>query len=491
MNEMFDISNQYNGFGVASTAEMVELQKALTAGSGVDHASFTGGRALIPEFLDDVLKVTAFKMEDIVLWRALRKKPIWAVLDEWNEKSAFGSRYGGWSAESDNPTEKSSTYARLFGQAKFLRTYRKVSHPMSIVNTVLPDGAIAEEERDGTMWLLRAAEYGLLEGDSDIVSQEIDGLYDLLLKGGHSASLTKFTNPNVIDMRGKHFLDAGIEEKFDEGCRLIREKPDPGVPTNFIMATDVQRDIDQLLKSNQRVPTVPAGVNAAGELVFGAPITRWVTSFTRQGGVKLDSDIFIDTQTRKGPTAASSADAGMPGKPSISLAAAGGGTNNQFDAASAGTYYFQVSSLNKLGESEASTAAAQAVTTGQKVTITVTKGSGGDPTGYVVYRSAKGAGSGSDCRHAFKVAYSASPQDVDDENFYLPGTSNGYMLNLDPNYDAIDIRQLMPLMKLWLAITAPAIPFLLMLYFYLRIPHPKQHVLFMNVGNSLDSNFDY
>ena len=490
MNEMFDLKNQYSGFGVASDAEMVELTKALTAGSGLDHTSFTGGRALIPEFLDDVLKITAYRMEDIVLWRSLPIRRVAAIMDEWNEKSAFGNRHGSWAAEAENPVEASSTYARRYGQVKFLRTYRSVSHPMTVVNTVLPDGPIAEEERDGTMFLLREAEYALFEGDSDIISEEVDGLYDLLTKGGHAGTLTKFTNPNVIDLRGKTFLDAGIEEKFDQGCRLIREKPDPGVPTHFYMGTDVQRDIDQLLKSNQRGAVTPPGINAQGEVVFGLPISRWATSFTRAGGVKLASDIFIDTQNRKAPAAASSAHASVPGKPTHALSATGGDANNQFLATDQGDYYYQVSALNKYGESEASTASAQAVTTGQKVVIEVTKGTG-TPTGYIVYRSKKDAAAGTDCRYAFKVAYSASPQSVADNNFYLPGTSCGYMLNLDPTYDAIDIRQLMPLMKLWLAITAPNIPFLLMLYFYLRIPHPKQHVLYMNVGNSMDSDFDY
>jgi hypothetical protein len=59
-----------------------------------------------------------------------------------------------------------------------------------------------------------------------------------------------------------------------------------------------------------------------------------------------------------------------------------------------------------------------------------------------------------------------------------------FLLNMSPNYRAMSWQQLLPLMKLPLAITGPSMPFLLMLYGYLRITKPKQHVVLKNVRPS-------
>jgi len=113
---------------------MQQMLKALEAGTGVDAADFTGGRALQYESLDNVLQSVTLSEEDCTLWRALPKKTIRATVDQYNRRTSLGSRWGMAVGESESPTDQLSEIARAFAEVKFYRSRREVSDIALLVN---------------------------------------------------------------------------------------------------------------------------------------------------------------------------------------------------------------------------------------------------------------------------------------------------------------------------------------------------------------------
>lgn len=115
------------GYFEGNQATLETLQKALTAGSGVDAGAFTGGRALIPESLDNTLVNVLHSQDEARFFQRLKKTPISSPVHQWDERTEVGADDGGWVAEQGESQEANQTIARKYGTAKYLQTLRKVS----------------------------------------------------------------------------------------------------------------------------------------------------------------------------------------------------------------------------------------------------------------------------------------------------------------------------------------------------------------------------
>lgn len=443
----------YNGFGVSPFSDVEALNKALTAGSGTDAASFTNGRSLIVESLEETLMTTTYSAQDVVLFKKLKQNPIYAVVDEWVEKSDYGSRYGLASGETELPGARDSTYARKVGQAKFYRVQREISHVMTLMRGIVD--AEAEEQVDGTMLLIRALEETSFEGNATIIAEEFDGLKTLIPAA------------NVINQYGP--IDEAV---LQNAAELIRQNY--GRPTDLFLSLKNQIDVDRILENKHRI-AIPMMGGPNGGLTAGAPIEKYRTSF---GTFDLNPDIFL-TEEKQAPTAAIGTAPTAP----TTVTASAGSSGSSFATADVGNYYYAASYFTKSGESARTLTTVTAVTAGQVVTLTINGGTTGTVKGVKIYRSKVG-GASTDMLLIDTVAFTASGMTYADSNLNLPGASDVYLLNLDPNSRALSWQQLLPLMKLPLAITGPSIPFLLMIYGYLRMTKPLQHVRIKNVRPS-------
>jgi len=451
--------------GMADLALVEELNKALTSGYGTDAASFTGGRALQPESLENYLITTTFEFKDeFILWGMLKKSRTPSVVDMWNERSDHGgSRYGAAVGETSNPNNSVSTLARKTANVKYLRVHREISHVMTVVDSI-PD-AIAEEEESGTLSLLRTAEKLFYVGNSTIIPQEYDGLDTLV--GANSS--------NVIDVYRDTDGDGGpLTKKLLANAGQIIRQVGYGRASALLHSTLDQIDLDMLQDTKERT-IVPISKEGEG-VIIGAPAAG-INLIS--GVVKFHGNVFIEPGATA--PAAATPGSGVPITPTL-VSAVAGSTGSQFTGAfAAKNYYYKVTAVNAYGESAATSATNVAtVASGEQVTVRVTTADA-TTTGFNVYRSKGGAASGADCRFMKSYAYGDGDDNLVDTNADLPGTTRAYMLNTLPQYRAIDWRQLLPLIKFPLAITAPAYPFLLMLYGYMRVTKPKQHVLFKNI----------
>jgi len=455
-----DILNQldlgYEGFSRANEETLDYLSKALSAGSGVDAAAFTGGRALIPESLDSTLVNVLHSQEDAVLFQRLKKQPIKSPVHQWDKRTDVGANDGAWVAEGGDSIEGEQTIARAYATAKYLQTLRKVTLQASVSNMI--EDAMALEKNAGALWIIRNLEKALFYGDSSIVAEQPDGL------------IAQIPSTNVLDLRGKDATSADFVNKIELGARNIRESF--GKVTDLFCSTMVMADVQRMLRD--RIRFTPGSANA-GSTVF----EDYPTPF---GTPKLRADIFI----AEGSTpSASSITASRPGALTVNSVTHTTHASSEFASTDAGDYVYKLVGVNKYGDG---TATAEQIVTGvaagDRVIFNITNGSPAS-TGIKIYRSIKGGVTGATVRYAFTTAAPATTGDVYDYNSNLPGCSDVFMLTMDPMYDAIEWAQFLPMMKFDLYPTNAAVyPFLMLLFGTMAVKKGVQHIRIKNVAPS-------
>ncbi len=455
----------YQGFAKGNEEMMETLEKALSAGSGVDTNAFTGGRALIPESLDSTLVNVLWKQDEAKLFKALKKIPVKSPVHQWTRRTGVGDDDGAWIAEGGTSEEKDTDIERKYTTMKYLQTLRKVTLQASISNML--EDAMTVEKSSGTLWVIKQIEHKLFFGDSAMVAQEPDGIEKLLVDAIG-------TDPeNVIDLRGKDATSIKMEDAIGEAARVIRQKF--GIVTDFYTSLKTMEDIQKLLRDRMRFPAGGGGGDqtTVPNLVFD----KYPTTF---GTPMLQPDLFI--LEGEAPRT-SSISVGIPSQVTISNAA-GSHASSEFLAADAGTYYYSVAAVNKFGQGLVSAEASQVVAAGDRVTISITDG-GTVGTCFFIFRNKKDAGSSATKLFMKKVVRTGDDPDVYDTNSDLPGTSKGFMLGMNPMYNAIEWEQFLPLMKFDLYPTNAAVyPFLMLLFGALGLKKPEQHVMIKNISPS-------
>ena len=458
LNTTFDLG--YEGFAKANQETLEALTKALTAGGGVDAASFTGGRALTPESLDTVLVNVLHNVEEARLFKALKKKPVKSVVHQWNYRDEIGADDGAWVPEGGASSEANQTITRKYTTAKYLQTKRIVTLQASISNMI--EDAIAIEQEAGALWIIRNTENGLFNGNATNNTYEPDGLN------------AQIPSTNMIDLRGKDATSQEFENAMNEAARMIRDQY--GVPTDVFTSTMVMEDVQALLRD--RIRFGPGRQEGTG--IF----SEYPTPFGRMG---LVDDVFI----KEGGAAAASSLDGRPGTVtalSFTSPTTDADATAKFAAADISAYCYQVAPINRYGAGAAIEVCVTGIAVGDGVQLKITNYPVPAATAYKVYRSKVGGITGATCKYAFTVSHAqvvADSKAIVDRNFYLPGTSSSYVLNLNPAYNAIEWIQFLPMMKFDLYPTDSAVyPFLMLLFGSLAVKKPTHHVRIHNVSPS-------
>jgi hypothetical protein len=454
----FDLG--YEGFAKANQETLEALSKALTAGNGVDAGSFTGGRALTPESLDAVLVSVLHTTDEARLFQKLKKNPVKSVVHQWNYRNEVGADDGGWVAEGGSSASADQTIARKYTTAKYLQTKRTVT--LQAATTNMLEDAIGIEQEAGALWLIRNVEKGLIYGNSSMNTYEPDGLNSQIPAGG------------IIDLRGKDATSAEFEQAMNDAARQIRNYY--GKATHMFSSTMVMEDVQVLLRDRIRF----AAGNTQGSSVF----KDYPTPF---GTFELVDDVFI----REGDVPRTSSLAGIPGG---TTPIAGSGATSptdataKFTAADAGVYNYKIVPVNQYGPGAAVEMQATAVVAGDAVWLPITTYPVPAATSYKVFRSKVGGVASSEVREAFTVSHAqvvADGNKVIDRNFFLPGCSDVFILNMNPSYNAIEWVQFLPLMKFDLYPTDAAVyPFLMLLFGSLALKKPEHHIRVKNVAPS-------
>lgn len=464
-----------SGFGIGDTHDIANLSKALEAGYQVG-AGRTGGSALRVESLEASLKVLTYTSSHVKLWKKIPKSPAYSTVEEYNQLTDYGGNASPFVQEGELPQASDASYVRRNVLVKFLGTVREITHQASLVHAAHGD-LIALENQNGILWLLQQVEHHLFTGDSSLAfdgeSEQWDGL-DALIDAA-----------NVIDLEGQTLQEADLEE----ASNMIIENY--GLPTDMFLNTRAMSDLVKTFYPRERI-AMPAPANGQ--------IGLTVQSIATQGGeIALNPSVFV-RKTPSPPAAATSASA--PVTPaSLTVGAPTGTTGDHNKGAPAGTTYFAylVTACNRFGESApvAFAGSATALTQADKdanvyVPLTITNPGviGAFPPEYFrIYRSAASTvnavptslSSYSLIAQVPAASQSAGGTTVfNDVNLILPGTSSAYLGELTPS--VITFRQLMPLMKMDLAVLSPAYRWMILLYGTPVLFAPKKWMRFINIG---------
>lgn len=445
------------------------LQKALTAGSGVDAAAFTGGRALIPESLENTLVNVLWSQDEARLFQRIKKQPIPSPVHQWDLRTEVGNSDGAWVAEGGDSFEKNQTIARVYKTAKYLQTLRKATLQATLSNMI--ENAMTIEQNAGALWIIREVEKALFYANSGYVTEQPEGILQQIDDAaGNKATYGSPVADNILDVRGAAADSAEFEKKMNEATRVIRDSYGKG--SLLLVSTMVMQDVQNLLRDRIRF--------APGQTQAASVFNQYPTPF---GTLELLDDVFIREGAAPGTA---SALAGAPAAPTESVApasaAVAGSEISFWTSQDVGAYDYAVTAVSKFGESAkvAMTQLAASVA-GQKVTMTVADGATAG-TAFNLYRSKKGAGA-TDVRYVKTVARSGATTVITDFNAELPGTSHAFILTMEQVYDALEWFQFLPLMRFDLYPTGAAVyPFLMLLFGALALKKPQQHVYIRNIS---------
>jgi len=465
-----------NGFGTSSTRDVNELSKALSAGYAV--ANQTGGASLRVESLESSLKVVTYGNRHIKLWKKIPKSPAYSTVEEYNVLSSYGNeRSFGFTREGEIPANQDSSYTRQTALVKFIGTTRSVTHPMTLVNPAHGD-VIALENQNGILWLLERVEDSLFHGNSDLAfdgeAEQWDGLDSLI------------SSSSVVDLEGDSLQEADIEA----AANLVIEAY--GYPTDMFLGTRTMSDLVKTFYPRERVQ-LPAPKD--GQVGLGIN-----SMMTTAGSIEFNPDVFI--QPAKSPPALATS-ANAPATPA-SIALAGFGANGTADwqkllGAGAGNtdFNYAVTACNRFGESSPAfagplTVTAAAITDGQQANLDITNAAAigaNPPEYYIVYRSNPGVTGAStniaDYSEIGRIACANQGAGVagatfSDTNLQLPFTSTAYLGELTPS--VLTFRQLAPLMRMDLAVLAPAYRWMILMYGTPVLFAPAKFVRMINIG---------
>jgi hypothetical protein len=483
---------QQSGLGdFGSPYALGELQKALSAGqntggSAVGQEIAGSGTPLKVESLDRQMKLLSFRDSDIRLWRLFPKMSVFNTANEWLQSASYGVERGGSYTEGALPKEEDSTYIRRVEKIKYYGVTRAVTHVMQLVNTAGIGDAIQRQVMEGTMWLLRKINRDLAHGSEAIVPTDINGVYRQHVLGitAETANpLTYYNSEFVVDLKG-----AILTQDFIQDASTTIFQSGFGQATHLFAPANVLSSFAKDYYSKQRI-MLGGGASIAGGVNIDYPKTI-SASF---GEIALEHDIFMNTNLAQQAVAAgaTATTVDAPATPTSSTVTApvADAASTQFGGTQAGDYKWAVRAKNSNGLSALLVLDATAVTIAgtESADLVFADGGGANPaSGYVIYRTTKGATSNFfpilEVSVAEKIAgfNGGAAGVVRDRNFRIAGTEECFLTEVSDQ--SIGIQQLAPLMKLDLAVLAPSTRFALLAYLSFVMYNPKRTVKFTNVG---------
>lgn len=444
----------HEGFGIASPQDLLNLNKALEAGYATSPETQVGGGALRVESLESSLKVLTYTDQHVKFWKRIPKKNAYSTVEEYNQLISYGSDTGGFYGEGELPDADDSNYQRRAAFVKFVGTTRSVTHPMTLVTPAHGD-VIALENKNGIMKILKTLEWGLFWGDSKLGKGgteyvEFDGLFN------------QIDPENTIDLKGEHLT----EQHLNWGAQMIVENY--GFPTDLFLPYEVLGQFQ-----NEFLPKERIVLPSQNGMTAGAAIEQFNT---HAGTIRLEPDIFL---RKTEPLKQSATHPQAPAAPTTINAEEATEAGDFIKSGGAGTYTYYVTAANRHGESAPSPAAAFAMVDASKgVKITANVASSQHPVEYYnVYRTEK------DGSKAYRIARVAAKQDGSlewvDTNYIMPNTYTAFMGEMDEN--VIAFKKLSDLMKMDLAILAPAYRWMILLYGVPILYAPRKFMKFINI----------
>jgi hypothetical protein len=457
-------------FGQMSRAEVTELWKALVAGSDINNPGTAAGTGFPfrVEFLDNMLRYISYRATHVRLFTALMKEQALNTVVEYNLLEDYGEDAGGFIGEGDLPQEHDLTISRNYATIKYLATLRRVTHPMQLIRPAHGD-VVRRSAEAGTLWLLRAAEKACFFGDSRVIPEEWDGIKSQMEQALGTGNLDA---GSIRDLRGARLT----EEEINEGVGFQMSDRNFGYPTNIHYSVAAHQNLARQLFNKERLGIAERSRRAVGGFRMDA-----FQSSLQPTDISLEPNVFIKEGDVPVATGVGSS-AKRPAAPVLGAVTSPADPASKFYAADADTYTYKVVAVNRYGKSAPVTSGSVVVSTGDKVTFTITDGGGA--SGYEIHRTAAGeGGTAATAKFIIRIPKAAGATTTfDDFNDDLPGTSYAFMLQ--QNREAITFYQLAPMMLFPLAYIDLSRRWAQLLYGTLIVNAVRKHLLWKNVGSA-------
>jgi len=476
------IDKEQNIFDTENASRVDELMKAMSAGSTTGRTldgTNTSGAALKTESLEPTVKVVTNKEKHIVLWKQIPKLTAYNTVEEFNQLVDYGGDTGIFNSEGETPQFTDSIYRRESVKVKFMGVSGEVTHPFEVVRTAGIGNALANEVKNKTQYMLRQIDKNLVTANSSHVSNQFEGLFkqhEVTVSNASSLNGsvnldTYFNDSVVVDARGAILADDNVQDAVNG----IMEN-NFGYASQIIARPKVFSDYVKQFNDSKRVL-----VNNPVAGTTGATMGQAVNTIATQGGlININSDIFFDYKKPRDYNA-SATNAKAPAAPvadGVAPVAAATDTSNKFGSTYAGDYYYAVAAKNQYGESAMTllnaTATPVSIAATESADLKFTAGSGAYAAeSYVIYRT-EAVTSGTEANNKFYPIFTittaelaagydgASAGLVRDRNRWIANTSSAMIYDIDPEVFAY--KQLFPISRMDLAVTAPAHRFMILHY---------------------------
>lgn len=476
--------------GNYSQQDVEALYKAMSAGDlrGGDPAGVSGS-ALKVESLENTVKILTAKSQHTPFFTKIAKKPATNTVEEYNQLVSYGNFDGGFTLEGELPEGSDSVYQRKSQLIKYLGVTGGVTHPMQLVQTGSGiSNMLATETQNKVRLMTQLLEGYLPFSDSRIVPEQFKGFMEQHETETGFATLGQYLASDiVIDCRGKVLTDTDIEH----GSLSIVNRY--GIADTLIGPPRVFSNFVTKYHDKKMIYPIPSMVRDG---VFGQRVNEVIT---QNGGVEIVQSNFFQFSKvkRTSSPATSSKSPATPVADGLTPCAAVTDSTTKFNDG-AGDYFYAVSAKNRFGESAlCPLGTLTAVATTEAVDLKFTAGTGVSEvaTGFCIYRSKvdpTGTIADTDLYKLFEIPVTAlatgyngaAAGKVRDKNYFLPDTDQAMMVEWDAD-QVLAWKQLAPMMKMNLAVTAPIQRFMVLCYGTAILYAPGKMVRFINVGNAL------
>lgn len=459
--------------------QLQQLMKALEAGSyNAAPGQLAQGAALMVEDLSPVMHNVTFDDSHIKLQKMLPSKDVKSQLHQFNRQLDYGIFGGSAQFEGGIGEEDTSNYVRAIVPMAYYSTTRRVTVAANLIGAF--DGVKAEDRAaaDAAMKLAGDIEFDCFRGGADFSNA---GSFD-----GNPLAVAKVPNMVGLDLQVRQsdaqqntqdlmFAEYGSDQTvvLSSGGTLtqsiiedsaVRSAMNMGAADRFILDPISLSAYNKIAHAKERIMLAGSAQEASGAHLR----TQWTSSAV----VSLEASRFLSGKTRP----ARARNTNPLAAPAWAIAD-GGAVSSLLQT---GTYTYYVTSVNIRGESLPSAAQSQAVTAGDKVTLTITPAAGAQY--YNVYRSNVG-GSASSAKFIGRIAQNAGSPVFSDLGNRQPGSVTGFLIQ----GNTMGLAQLAPYSKLKLAVNDLSLPEAHFRFLSLAAYQPRKNVLVDNITGQLSA----
>lgn len=472
-----------------------ELLKAVVAGnqSGADYLNVDNvGQGLKVEALDSVVKILTNTEKHIVFWKALNKQSVTNTVVEYNQQLDYGNESALFNLEGETPSFTDGTYRRKSNLIKFLGLAGEVTDAATLVRNADGMNNYARAVKNTTALMMRAINKALTSANSSIISSEFNGLFQQHFEDpdvGNGNLDTYSVASQVIDARGVRLTDNMVQDACHRATNDNFGYVDK-IISNPVVFSEYAKGFqgDKTIMVNN-----PTG--ATTDAVMGQRVKMIATQF---GDIDVMNDIFFDYKVAKNYNAAAT-HAKAPATPVVGAApvAVRNAVATSKWAGFTGDYWYGVTAKNRYGESAMLVLDENATTVPlatDVIDLQFTAGVGGAyaAEGFVIYRTKKNetAYTNSKAFHPiFEITTtqlaagydSAAQTKVCDKNREIPNTHSAFVTVIDPEY--FEYLQLRPISKMDLAVTSPALRYMVLNYGTPAMYQAKKVIRIKNLGD--------